>query len=1147
MKYFASLFALLLAGSMPGFSSVHPTGPNPENQFHFKPTGKRALANSMKTARFESRLPFDHQFGRQPGQIGPTSQTQAQSSKSRSHTHRLTANPPAGKIGLVSATQIPAGGAIPNGQSGPGPSPAIAGDFNGDGKIDVATIVTDGSGNYYISAVLSNGDGTFKTAVLTAVPGNDSNAQIVVGDVNGDKKDDVIVAHQNGNDSSCTSSCFDVLLSNGDGTFTAGNNYAVTTNNLAGGVLAAVNGKLDVVVVDQANPANVWTLTGNGDGTFNPPTSVALSGEAGNSVAFADFNGDGLLDIADIDYNSYQVTVYLATSATTYANGVSYTTPDGIYDACSLTAGDINGDGKPEIVTPNCGDDSVTVYVNQGDGTFPSAGGVYYSAGLSAAAGGYPADVYPEAVTIADVNGDGYGDIVSSNFSSNSVYGSSDMTILLGSSQGTVSQPTVGYAVGGYPNTPAIVADFNGDGHPDILVADEEYSLVFLKGYGDGTFRAALDYYSPIPDYQSRVVEYSIATGDFNGDGVPDFVVGNCCFDSDGITVFLSRPDGSMQPGVIYGSGSFLPFVVVADFNKDGKLDIAAVDYLNGVVQVFSGVGDGTFSASSSFPTDTSNTYPTGLVAGDFNNDGYPDLAVENSNGQNVGVLLYDPTNPGNFNPPVTYALSAYVFDGIATADLTGKGNLSLVAPLNNASAVAVLLGNGDGTFQPEADVDLSGLGSDPGAVAIADLNGDGIPDLAVTMPYTPGIAVAMGNGDGTFGTLQNPPVLLASSLNVGNPQPEFIQAADIDGDGNVDLVYTNSGYSTVGVLFNIGGKTGTFYDPVEYPAGGSAYGLVVADVNQDGAPDVITADSDFAGATVLLNANGSGALGSYTIGTNVQGATITAGQSATFTLTITPSNHYNGTVTFTCPSGLPALATCTFSPSSVTLDGLTPMTVQMTITTTAPTASLQMPAGMDENPHHRSSAMLLASLNGMGVFGMVLAGGFGKKRNRWDVLGILALAMCLFLVGCGGSSSTTTTNPPPTKANTTSSVSSSAATVLVGLPVTFTGKVSASSGTPTGTVTFLDGTTKLGTGTLSSGSATFQTSSLAAGVHNVTVSYSGDSNFNASTSTALSQTVDKLGTATGNYSVTVTATGTAGTNGVKSANQSMKLTVIVQ
>ena len=108
------------------------------------------------------------------------------------------------------------------------------------------------------------------------------------------------------------------------------------------------------------------------------------------------------------------------------------------------------------------------------------------------------------------------------------------------------------------------------------------------------------------------MVEYSIATGDFNGDGVPDFVVGNCCFDSDGITVFLSRPDGSMQPGVIYGSGSFLPFVVVADFNKDGKLDIAAVDYLNGVVQVFSGVGDGTFSASSSFPTDTSNTYPTG-------------------------------------------------------------------------------------------------------------------------------------------------------------------------------------------------------------------------------------------------------------------------------------------------------------------------------------------------------------------------------------------------------------------------------------------------------------------------------------------------------------------------------------------------------
>jgi len=118
---------------------------------------------------------------------------------------------------------------------------------------------------------------------------------------------------------------------------------------------------------------------------------------------------------------------------------------------------------------------------------------------------------------------------------------------------------------------------------------------------------------------------------------------------------------------------------------------------------------------------------------------------------------------------------------------------------------------------------------------------------------------------------------------------------------------------------------------------------------------------------------------------------------------------------------------------------------------------------------------------------------------------------------------------------------------VLIGQPVTFTGKVSASSGTPTGTVAFLDGTTKLGTGTLSSGSATFQTLALAAGVHSITIAYGGDSNFNTSTSSPLSQTVDTPGTTTGSYSVTVSGTGTAGTNGVGKPNQSINLSVVVQ
>jgi hypothetical protein len=1057
--------------------------------------------------------------------------------------HTLGTNPPTGKVGFLAATEIPLSTNVTGG--GSAYSEVLSGDFNGDGKPDVTTIVENytGTWNYWISVVLSNGDGTFQPAKLTAVTNNDPCAALVVGEVNGDGKSDILVGHNPGScGNSYTIPTVDILLSNGDGTFTPSTNAnnTISTSGLAGGTLVDTNndGMLDIVVVDDNIPANVWTMLGNGDGTFQAPTSLALSAEAGNDVIITDLNGDGFLDIADLDYSTGELTVYMGTSTPGYQAAAPYPTSDGIFDGCSLNVGDLNNDGKSELVSANCWDDNITVYVQNQDGSFQN--GVYYYPAVTAGSG-FPADVAPFAVTIADVNGDGKNDIVSSNY-----YGG-DVTVLFGNGDGTVNVPSVGYAVGGYPEKAALVGDFNRDGLADIIVADEEYSLVYLKGYGDGTFRAGHNSYSSVST--NWAYGYNVATGDFNKDGYPDFAVSSCCDSNIGINVFLSNPDGSLQSPVNYGSDGSMEQVQVADLNVDGNLDLVATD-TNGWVQVLTGNGDGTFTVGSTYLTDVAANHPIGFVSGDFDKDGYPDLAVLNTNGQDVSILINDKT--GGFNAPVNiYTLSATLnqWEGneIATGVLTASGNLDLVIPLYNSGNVAILKGNGDGTFQSEVDVPLPS--GSPAGVALADLDRNGKLDLAVTVYGVngTGVYVALGNGDGTFQT----PAPFASSLQdytYDSPDTSFISSADVDEDGNPDLVYTNAEYGTVGILFGKG--DGTFYDPVEYPSGGYAWGFAIADVNKDGAADVVTAGDDFVGVTVLLNNNGTGTLGSYTIGTSAQGATITAGQNATFTLTITPNNHYNGTVTLSCPTGLPALATCSFSPSVVTLDGLNPQTVTLTITTTAPTASLHIPVGIDPhgNSHSGSSAMLLASLNGMAIFGMFVAGAFSKKRNRWSVLAVLALAMSFFLVGCGGSSSNNNiNNPPPTKSNTTSAVTSSAATVLVGQAVTFTGTVSSNSGTPTGTVTFLDGTTTLGTGTLSSGKATFQTSSLAAGVHNVTIAYGGSSSFNASTSTAFGETVDNPGTSTGSYTVKVSGSGTAGTNGVGSPNQSVNLTVIVQ
>ena len=228
-----------------------------------------------------------------------------------------------------------------------------------------------------------------------------------------------------------------------------------------------------------------------------------------------------------------------------------------------------------------------------------------------------------------------------------------------------------------------MVADFNGDGLADVVVADFAFSFVYLKGYGDGTFRSALHYYGPTLSSTAFTWSYSwgIATGDFNGDGQPDFVVGNGCPNCNtgqGITVFLSRPDGSMQPGVNYGSPASLSYIAVADFNGDEKLDVAAIDSKAGVVQIFTGDGSGNFTIGPSFNTDVINIpSPQNLVVGDFNGDGHPDLAIVNVGGDDVAILLNDGT--GNFSAPMVTTLSYQLPQGLAAGDLNGDGKLDLV------------------------------------------------------------------------------------------------------------------------------------------------------------------------------------------------------------------------------------------------------------------------------------------------------------------------------------------------------------------------------------------------------------------------------------------------------------------------------------
>lgn len=740
--------------------------------------------------------------------------------------------------------------------NGSGPIFVAVGDFDNDNHSDMVVVLFNVK---KIGILLGYGDGTFRHRNMFSIAINYSRPYTAsVGDFNSDGNLDFIVAHYDvGN--------IVIFFGYGDGTFT--DMVSLIAQGSIRPKCADVSdfnndNILDIAASDHKR-GGIMILLGHGNGSFHKPILISTDDDCPNAFTIGDVNDDNLLDIAYADKVYGHVGVLLGSGNGTFGNLTKYGTVHGSYP-WYLSIGYYNDDALVDIAVGTSYDSSIHIFTGIGNGLFGTP--IRLSTGYSS---------YPWSVVFADIDNDRQQDIVVANDVTNNIMiflvqnyyadfvnevsymmsvaphpsavnianldndgksndvllanpGNDNIELLYNYNNGVfINRTILSTGLGSRPKY-VTTADLNRDHLLDIVAVNSGHNdLNIFFGLNDGSFNKKSVYAS------GGTLPNSIAIGDFNKDGREDLVIAN--EGTDNVAVFLAHDYvifTNHTVKILEVSATPL-YISTADFNNDGRLDIAAVSHRCDNPAVYLGYGDGTFSTQTT-TLNTSTFSQRSLAIGDFNNDTYPDIVISDAVASIIGV--YFGYGNGSFELPVLYSTgtssSPYSVD---VGDFDSNGALDIVVVNYNSNNVCIFYGNESGLYTEKIVYSLP-IGSGPIWVTVTDLDNDTFLDIVVANFAGNNIYILFGDGDGYF----RDNVTLPTGTDSG---PCSIDIGDLNKDHSLDIIVANQMSKTIGIFF--GNSNGTFSAQKVYFISSYANlsAIVVSDINNDTILDILVTD----------------------------------------------------------------------------------------------------------------------------------------------------------------------------------------------------------------------------------------------------------------------------------------------------------------